>query len=116
MMSRRPPGARSMNGPMNGATTANGAKLTNRYSNTLLRAASGLIEKNSEPASDDHHRHVAGRHQSVRAGQSLERQTAIGTRRGCGDGRAPATGHAGMVGPARTGRPGVLSPWTRSNL
>ena len=41
-----------MNGPMNGATMANGAKLTSRYSSTLLRAASGLIEKNSEPASE----------------------------------------------------------------
>src|SRR3954453_11228798 len=41
-----------MNGPINGATRANGAKLISRYSSTLLRAASGLIEKNSDPASD----------------------------------------------------------------
>src|SRR3954469_1274998 len=41
-----------MNGPINGATRANGAKLISRYSSTLLRAASGLMEKNSDPASD----------------------------------------------------------------
>jgi len=41
-----------MNGPISGATSAKGAKLMRRYSNTLLRAASGLIEKNSDPASD----------------------------------------------------------------
>jgi len=52
MINRRPPDARSMNGPMNGATSAKGAKLTSRYRRTLLRAASGLIEKNNDPASE----------------------------------------------------------------
>jgi hypothetical protein len=47
----RPPGIRSMTGPMNGAITANGAKLTAKNKSTRLRAASGLIDKNKESAS-----------------------------------------------------------------
>jgi len=48
---RLPPGILSITGPMNGATIANGAKLTAKKSNTRLRAASGLIDKKSESAS-----------------------------------------------------------------
>ena len=48
---RLPPGTRSITGPMNGAITANGARLTAKNSKTLLRAASGLIDKKSESAS-----------------------------------------------------------------
>ncbi len=40
-----------MTGPMNGAITANGAKLTAKNKSTRLRAASGLIDKNNESAS-----------------------------------------------------------------
>jgi hypothetical protein len=35
---------------MNGAITANGARLIAKNKRTLLRAASGLIDKNSESA------------------------------------------------------------------
>lgn len=48
---RRPPGTRSITGPMNGAITANGARLIARNNRTLLRAASGLIDRKSESAS-----------------------------------------------------------------
>ena len=37
---------------MSGPTIANGATVSARYSATLLRAASGSTEKNSEPAND----------------------------------------------------------------
>ena len=47
---RLPPGTRSITGPMNGAITANGARLIARNIKTLLRAASGLIDRNSESA------------------------------------------------------------------
>ena len=47
---RLPPGTRSITGPMNGAITANGARLIARNIRTLLRAASGLIDKKSESA------------------------------------------------------------------
>jgi len=47
---RLPPGILSITGPINGATIANGAKLIAKNSNTRLRAASGLIDKNSESA------------------------------------------------------------------
>ena len=49
--SRRPPGMRSITGPMNFAKTKNGAKLTPRKSNTRLRASPGVIDKNKESAS-----------------------------------------------------------------
>ena len=48
---RRPPFARSMAGPMNGPTTANGAIVNSRYSAMRQRAPAGSSEKNSEPAS-----------------------------------------------------------------
>lgn len=47
---RLPPGILSITGPINGATIANGAKLTAKNKSTRLRAASGLIDKNSESA------------------------------------------------------------------
>ena len=47
---RLPPGILSMTGPINGATIANGAKLIAKNNSTRLRAASGLIDKNSESA------------------------------------------------------------------
>ena len=47
---RLPPGILSITGPMNGATIANGAKLTAKNKSTRLRAASGLIDKKSESA------------------------------------------------------------------
>jgi hypothetical protein len=49
-VTRRPPGILSIIGPMNGATIAKGAKLIAKNSSTRLRAASGLIDKNSESA------------------------------------------------------------------
>ena len=48
---RRPPGMRSTVGPMAGATTANGAALTSRYSSTFDRCASGVRLSSTEPAS-----------------------------------------------------------------
>src|SRR5207302_3203283 len=48
---RRPARLRSSIGPRTGATTANGAIVSTRYSAILPRAAPGLIEKNSDPAS-----------------------------------------------------------------
>ena len=45
-----PPGTRSITGPINGAITANGARLIAKNKRTLLRAASGLIDKKSESA------------------------------------------------------------------
>ncbi len=51
-MKRRPPLMRSIAGPTSGATTANGAIVSTRYSATLSRAAPDGIEKNSVPASD----------------------------------------------------------------
>ncbi len=50
-MKRRPPRTRSMTGPMNGATTRNGAKLTSRKASTLLRAPFGSTSKKNESAS-----------------------------------------------------------------
>ena len=50
-MNRRPPRMRSRAGPIRGATTANGAIVSARYSATLLRAALGSMSKNSELAS-----------------------------------------------------------------
>ena len=47
---RCPPRMRSTSGPTNGATIANGAMLTARNKITLVRAASGLIDKKSESA------------------------------------------------------------------
>ena len=47
---RLPPGILSITGPMNGATIANGARLIAKNNSTRLRAASGLIDKNSESA------------------------------------------------------------------
>jgi hypothetical protein len=49
-VNRLPPGTRSITGPINGAITANGARLIAKNKRTLLRAASGLIDKNSESA------------------------------------------------------------------
>ena len=43
--------SRSTSGPMNGATTTNGARLMRRYCRTLDLAAPGSRSKNSEPAS-----------------------------------------------------------------
>ena len=50
IMARRPPGIRSMTGPISGVTTANGAMVRARYRAMRLRAASGLIEKKIDPA------------------------------------------------------------------
>ncbi len=47
---RRPPARASIQGPMRGATTAKGAMVRSRYSATRVRAASGEMEKNSDPA------------------------------------------------------------------
>ena len=47
---RCPPRIRSTRGPTNGATMAKGAILTARNKMTLVRAASGLIDKKSESA------------------------------------------------------------------
>ena len=47
---RRPPGARSMTGPMNGAMNRNGTRVIPRYSSTFVRAASGSRLNNTEPA------------------------------------------------------------------
>ena len=76
-----------MNGPMNGATTANGAKLTSRYSSTLLRAASGLIAEEQRAGERHDHRHIARRHQRVGARQAPERRTT-----GTGGGRTRPRG------------------------
>ena len=51
-MRRWPPPKRSMAGPMNGASRANGAMLITRYSSTWSRDADGLRLKKSEPASE----------------------------------------------------------------
>ena len=48
---RRPPFARSIAGPMNGPTRANGAIVNNRYRAMRQRAPDGSMEKKSEPAS-----------------------------------------------------------------
>ena len=50
--SRRPPRVRSMHGPNTGATIANGASVSRRYSSTFGRAAPGPTSKNSESASE----------------------------------------------------------------
>jgi hypothetical protein len=47
---RRPPAMRSRNGPINGAISRNGAKLTTRNSKTCSRPSSGLIDRNFESA------------------------------------------------------------------
>ena len=47
---RRPPRTRSITGPMNGATTRNGVKLTSRKASTLLRAPLGSTSKKNESA------------------------------------------------------------------
>ena len=47
---RRPPGIRSMTGPMNFAKIKNGAKLTAKNSKTRPRASPGVIDKNNESA------------------------------------------------------------------
>src|SRR3954453_2500922 len=49
-MKRRPPWTRSMAGPRNGATTANGAIVSTSDNTTLPRASLGLMLKNSDPA------------------------------------------------------------------
>ena len=49
---RRPPGKRSIYGPIIGASTANGARLIAKNNMTFERAASGLIDKKSESAND----------------------------------------------------------------
>jgi len=49
--SRRPPAARSMSGPINGATNRNGAKPIARNSITRVRAAVRSMSKNRESAS-----------------------------------------------------------------
>ena len=51
IMARRPPGIRSMAGPIKGVTTAKGAMVSPRYKATRQRAASGLMEKKIDPAS-----------------------------------------------------------------
>ena len=50
MVQRRPCWSRSSAGPMIGATTANGAIVTSRYSSTLPRWAWALAPKNTVPA------------------------------------------------------------------
>ena len=50
MTVRRPPAARSMTGPISGAMTTNGAKLTMRKRRTRPRAALGSMLKKSESA------------------------------------------------------------------
>ena len=47
---RRPPGMRSITGPMNRPSTTKGAKLTARNRITRLRASPGVIDKNKESA------------------------------------------------------------------
>ena len=47
---RRPPATRSRNGPISGAISRNGAKLTTRKSRTCSRPSSGLIDRNFESA------------------------------------------------------------------
>ena len=49
---RRPPGNRSMYGPIIGASTAKGARLMAKNRMTFERAASGLIDKKSESAKE----------------------------------------------------------------
>ena len=49
---RRPPRVRSISGPNTGATSANGASVSSRYSNTFGRAALLVALKNSVSASD----------------------------------------------------------------
>ena len=51
-MTRRAPWLRSISGPSSGETTANGAIVMRRYNRTVLLAASGLIEKNNDPAKE----------------------------------------------------------------
>ena len=51
-MARRAPRLRSISGPSSGDTMAKGASVKSRYSSTLWSAASGEMEKNSEPASE----------------------------------------------------------------
>ena len=51
-MARRAPRLRSMSGPSSGDTMANGGRVKSRYRSTLSSAASGEIEKKSEPASE----------------------------------------------------------------
>ena len=51
-MRRRAPRLRSMRGPSSGDTMANGASVKSRYRRTLWSAASGEMEKKSEPASE----------------------------------------------------------------
>lgn len=48
---RRPPGMRSITGPMNLPSTRNGANETARNNSTRPRASPGVIERNSESAS-----------------------------------------------------------------
>ena len=48
---RRPPAIRSSTGPISGASSRNGAKLTQRNSNTRQRASDGSMSKNSVLAS-----------------------------------------------------------------
>ena len=50
IMARRPPGIRSMMGPISGVTSANGAIVRARYRAIRSRAASGLMEKKIDPA------------------------------------------------------------------
>ena len=47
---RRPPGMRSMTGPMNFAKIKNGAKLTAKNNSTRPRASPGVIDRNNESA------------------------------------------------------------------
>jgi hypothetical protein len=49
---RRPPGKRSIYGPITGASTAKGARLIAKNKSTFERAASGLIDKKSESANE----------------------------------------------------------------
>ena len=47
---RRPPGIRSITGPMNFAKIKNGAKLTAKNNSTRPRASPGVMDKNNESA------------------------------------------------------------------